>query len=367
MHHNPAPPISIDEEELLLLEQDDEAELPPSDIVAYSELRSCADLYRMYEEGFLELQPDFQREEVWPRTAKTRFIDSLVKQLPIPSLCFAYDYKTEKRQVIDGLQRVTALVRFLGPECWQLARLEDVDPRISGVSNEDFRKNGSELAAFYRRVQNATLPITVLRCDFSKKTHQSYLFTIFHRLNTGGMKLNNQEIRNCIYHGSFNLLLRHLAVEVGFQRLLGFSVADIKRFKVEEMLLRFFAFYDRIDEYKGRLATFLNSYMSDHKDIQAEEVARKRDLALDLLQCIGEKLPELFEGKRRTLAVVEALLVGVARNMETVKASPPARVSDAFKRMLADEEFSEDKLRGGLANSERVKGRIDAATVAFRI
>lgn len=367
MHKDPASFISIEEEESRLLEQDDEAELPPSDIVAYSELRSCADLYRMYEEGFLELQPDFQREEVWPRTAKTRFVDSLVKQLPIPSLCFAYDYKTEKRQVIDGLQRVTALVRFLGPDTWQLARLDDVDPRISGVSNDDFRKTGSDLAPFYRRVQNATLPITVLRCDFSKKTHQSYLFTIFHRLNTGGMKLNNQEIRNCIYQGSFNLLLRQLAGEVGFQRLLGFSVADIKRFKVEEMLLRFFAFYERIDEYRGRLATFLNSYMSDHKDIGGAEVAQKQVLALGLLECICEKLPELLSGKRRTLAVVEALLVGVARNIDAVKISSPEAVSAAFEKMLTDEEFSEDKLRGGLANSERVKGRIDAATAAFDI
>lgn len=355
----------IAEAEEQLLQEDDEAELPPSDIVAYSELRSCADLYRIYDEGFLELQPDFQREEVWPRTAKTRFIDSLVKQLPIPSLCFAYDYKTEKRQIIDGLQRVSALIRFFGADEWQLAKLDDVDPKISGVANTDFRRPGSELASYYRRVQNATLPVTVLRCDFSKKAHQSYLFTIFHRLNTGGMKLNNQEIRNCIYQGSFNRLLRSLAGEADFQRLLGFSAVDVKRFKVEELLLRFFAFEDRIGEYRGRLATFLNSFMSDHKDDSHAEIERRRQLALEVLASVRDKLPGLFSGKRRPLAVVEALLVGVATNLDKVRRASAGDMAAAFDVMLADEEFSEEKLRGGLANSERVKGRIDAAVAAF--
>lgn len=358
---------SVEEEEETLLAQDDETELPPSDIVAYSELRSCADIYRMYDEGFLELQPEFQREDVWRGTAKTRFIDSLVKQLPIPSLCFAYDYKTEKRQVIDGLQRISSLVRFLGPERWQLSRLDDVDPRISGVWNEDFRKSGSELASFYRRVQNATLPITVLRCDFNKKAHQSYLFTIFHRLNTGGMKLNNQEIRNCIYQGSFNSLLRVLAAESNFQKLLGFSVTDVKRFKVEEMLLRFFAFFERIADYRGRLAAFLNSYMSDHKDDNEAIIRRHETLARGVLDAIETKLPMLLAGKRRTLAVVESLLVGVAKNIDVVRAADPPSVQDAFNRMLADDEFSEAKLRGGLANSERVRGRVEAAISAFRL
>ncbi len=62
---------------------------PPDDIVAYNELRSCADLYRMYQKGILEIQPDFQRNIVWNGAAQTRFIDSLIKQLPIPSMCFS--------------------------------------------------------------------------------------------------------------------------------------------------------------------------------------------------------------------------------------------------------------------------------------
>lgn len=65
--------------------ENDHAELPPSDIVAYNELRSCADLFRMHQQKILEIQPEFQRDIVWKGPDQTRFIDSLIKQLPIPA------------------------------------------------------------------------------------------------------------------------------------------------------------------------------------------------------------------------------------------------------------------------------------------
>jgi len=67
-------------------------------------LRSCADLLRMHSSGKLEIQPDFQRDVVWKPDEQARFIDSLVKQLPIPSMCFSLDYQTQKWKVIDGLE-----------------------------------------------------------------------------------------------------------------------------------------------------------------------------------------------------------------------------------------------------------------------
>src|SRR5207237_2158764 len=96
--------------EEITFHEDDNSELPPSDIVAYNELRSCADLFRMYTQGILDIQPDFQREVVWKSPAQTRFIDSLMKQLPIPSMCFSFDYTTQKWTVIDGLQRMSSIL-----------------------------------------------------------------------------------------------------------------------------------------------------------------------------------------------------------------------------------------------------------------
>lgn len=94
-------------------EGDCEQPIPPPDIVAYNELRSCVDLVRMHGSGKLELQPDFQRDVVSKAGDQSRFIDSLVKQVPIPSMCFSLDYKTQHWKVIDGLQRMSSIVKFL--------------------------------------------------------------------------------------------------------------------------------------------------------------------------------------------------------------------------------------------------------------
>ena len=111
---------------------DDEADQqPPPDIVAYNELRSCADLFRMYDKGILDINPDFQRDSVWKSAGQTRFIDSLIKQLPIPSMCFSLDYKTQKWQVIDGLQRMSAIIRFMGDKEWRLSDLDDIDKKLA--------------------------------------------------------------------------------------------------------------------------------------------------------------------------------------------------------------------------------------------
>ena len=121
--------------------EDDYNETPPGDIVSYNELRSCADLFRMHEENILDIKPEFERDVVWKPADQTRFIDSLVKQLPIPSLCFALDYKTDKWIVIDGLQRMSAIIRFLSGGDWRLSRLEDINKDLAGKSVASFKSS----------------------------------------------------------------------------------------------------------------------------------------------------------------------------------------------------------------------------------
>ena len=107
--------------------ENDVNEQPPTDIFAFNELRSCADLFRMHEQKILDIQPEFQRDFVWQGPDQSRFIDSLIKQLPIPSLCFSYDAKQQKWLVIDGLQRILTIIRFLSGADWKLSKLDDID------------------------------------------------------------------------------------------------------------------------------------------------------------------------------------------------------------------------------------------------
>lgn len=341
-----------------------EFQQPPHDIVAYNELRSCADLFRMYREGILK-SPEFQREIVWPVSAQTRFIDSLAKQLPIPSMCFSLDYKTQRWEVIDGLQRMWCIVRFLRADDWHLAKLDDVDPTISGQFVPLFKDNIT-LRKYYTRIENLALPITVIRCDYSKTSHLEYLFTIFHRLNTGAVRLNNQEIRNCIYSGSFNDFIEELDGHPIWLKLTGRASRAGDRYRGRELILRLLAFRDGYHEYGGRLAKFLNDYMERHRHADAAFLDERRDLFAQTVEIVNRTFTdEEQRDMSAKLSVLESVLVGIALNSTTLMYSDASLVQEQYRKLLSAEEFSDEKLREGLSGMTRVLGRMNTAERIF--
>lgn len=356
---------AISELETRTLYEDDYAEVPPPDIVAYNELRSCADLFRMHEQGIIEIQPEFQRDIVWTGPDQTRFIDSLIKQLPIPSMCFALDYKAQKWLVIDGLQRISTIVKFLQGADWKLSKLDDIEQDISGKSVAAIKTSSGTLHQYYTRVENLSIPVTVLRCDFRKRQHMEYLFKIFHRLNTGGMRLNNQEIRNCIYGGTFNNLLKELDKYTPWRRINKMRPNQSYRFTKQEIMLRFFSFLNRGDEYEGHLAKFLNDFMHDNQNADDNWICKQRDIFTITVNLIDDLV---FFGKtpqKLSITVLEALLVGVGFNLNTLKDNASVDLKAKYLQLINHSEFSESSLREGLSKKQRVIERLNTAKSIF--
>jgi len=347
------------------LETDDNNEVPPDDIVSFNELRSCADLLRMHKEGQLEIQPDFQREIIWSPTMQTRLIDSLVKQLPIPSLCISLDYKTQERFVIDGLQRIASTVKFLDTEPtkeWKLAKLEDIDERISGKSNLTIKSKYPDL---FNKVENTVIPITVLRCNYSKKSHMEYLFTIFHRLNTGGAKLSNQEIRNCIYNGPFNAFLKEASEYENYLKLFDVDAEKKDRFANEELILRFISFTYNLDKYKGQLSKFLNDFMNTYRKTSLGNIDKFRQLFERTIDLIYTNILNSKPLPKLSKATTEALFVGVANNLEKLEAETKAELQKRYALLREDELFAIYSLKEGLAQKDKVVNRLKKSIEIF--
>ncbi|MXX90529.1 MAG: DUF262 domain-containing protein [Boseongicola sp. SB0677_bin_26] len=344
--------------------ESDTSETPPNDIVAFNELRSCADLARMTEDGVIDLQPDFQRDVVWTSADQTRFIDSLVKQLPIPSMCFAFDHTKDKWIVIDGLQRMTCVVKFLKGGDWKLSRLEDIDQRLSGKIAAKFKTGRGDEKKIFDRVQNKTLPITVLRCEFGKRSHMEYLFTVFHRLNAGGAKLNNQEIRNCIFSGSFNNLLKELDNLPNWRKFNIMKEGANYRFLKQEVILRIFAFAEESDSYTGQIGKFLNDYMHPRRKIGEVEIERRREQFRRSVDVVDRIFPD-GPAERLPTAVVEALFVGIIRNLDALEALPGDDLVARFNALRAAGPFSEEGLAEGLSKRDKVTARLNAALDIF--
>jgi hypothetical protein len=339
--------------------------VPPADIVAYNELRSCADLVRLHASGKLDIQPDFQREVVWASRDRTRFIDSLVKQLPIPSMCFSLDYKTQKWKVIDGLQRMSSIISFLSNPVMKLADLPDIHPSLRQTTNEALRNGNDEQQRLYALVEDVSIPVTVIRCDYTQQSHMRYLFTIFHRLNSGGVRLTNQEIRNCIYTGPFNDFLKAFDRESQNWKAVSRRIwGSMDRFRSIEVLLRILAFSERQPAYDGNLARFLNDYMQDHARAGPEEIA---GFTGKLYQLVNHARAVLATEPRKKLplALVEALLVGLYNNLEGLTDCSSADVAKAYRTLIADEVFSESA-RYAVSSPENVDMRLVLATEVFK-
>jgi hypothetical protein len=337
--------------------ENDSNDQPPPDVFAFSESRSCADLYRMYEQKSLDIQPEFQRELVWKNPDKTRFIDSLIKQLPIPSLCFSYDPKQQKWLVIDGLQRISTIISFLRGDDWKLAKIEDVEPSIAGISTAGI-KNTESLLQFYRRVENSTIPITVLRCDYSNKNHLSYLFTIFHRLNSTGLKLNNQEIRNCIYSGPFNRLLRELDDYGNWRKINKMKKNESYRMQKQELILRFFAFYHDLDNYTGNLASYLNNFMASNRFMNNDEIESNKQIFKGTIDIYHRYIEKNKVTQKISITVQDAICYGIAKNIREVKEKEISIISHGIDSILKSDEFSEKALSEGLAKKQRLIDRM---------
>lgn len=342
---------------------DSEQPIPPPDIVAYNELRSCADLVRMNSSGKLELQPDFQRDVVWKPDDQSRFIDSLVKQLPIPSMCFSLDYKTQRWKVIDGLQRMSSIVKFLSKTDWRLSSLRDIHPSLRGQRNSDLRDGDDEQKRLYTRVEDVSIPVTVIRCDYTQRAHMLYLFTIFHRLNSGGVRLTNQEIRNCIYSGSFNDQLKSFDhKDLSWKSVKKRIWGSMDRFRSVEVLLRVLAFGDRRGRYDGNLAKFLNSYMHERMENPGSADALK-----PVLELVADKAKTVMSAAAPTklpLMIVEALLVALYAHRDTLKARSDTELIAAYSAMLSQPTFAEGA-RYAVSSEANVKNRLDAAVAAF--
>jgi len=179
------------------------------------------------------------------------------------------------------------------------------------------------------------------------------------------MKLNNQEIRNAIYSGSLNKLLKELNALSAWMKINRMKQIEGYRFTKEEIILRLFAFHDEYKNYNGRLAKFLNSYMEKNRYLSDGEIEKKRLLFTRTLNIVSEKV---FQGKYPTkisTTILEALLVGISLNLDYLEKANVTKIQEMFVRLQAREELSDAKLREGLAGRTRVIERFKAAEEAF--
>jgi hypothetical protein len=202
----------------------------PESIRVATKSFSFRNVLDMLRDGDIELAPDFQRNRVWKATQKSRLIESILLQIPLPAFYFTEDSEGMLR-VVDGLQRLSTVQQFVQDESFALTSLEYL--------HDAEGKHFHELPApWRRRIQNTQIVVHVI----DPTTPSGVKYDIFKRINTGGSPLNHQEIRHCMSKQRSRDFLGRCTHMAEFDAATGGRLVDHVRMNDREMVLRFCAF-----------------------------------------------------------------------------------------------------------------------------
>jgi hypothetical protein len=213
-------------------------------------LRNILDLI---EEGDLELAPDFQRNQVWKSRQKSRLIESILLQIPLPAFYFAED-KNGMMRVVDGLQRLSTVRDYVRGREYSFA-LTDLEYLMGDAGRKRFK---GLPAPFQRRINNAQIIAHVI----DPTTPGGVKYDIFKRINTGGTPLNAQEIRHCMSGTRSREFLKRCTHTPEFDQATGGRFRNHIRMDDREVVLRYCAFWLLgVEGYleKGSMDAFLES------------------------------------------------------------------------------------------------------------
>jgi hypothetical protein len=319
---------SIQLERIKSEDDDINASLHPYEVLTYPADYTLEVLVDKTTKEQIRITP-FQRHYIWTQEQASKLIESFLLGLPVPPI-FLYTDEDNRLIVVDGQQRLQSIVYFFGgifrakdkldrkPSVFTLVGLHDKSPYL-GMTYRDIESND---AAAFNRLLNSVLRAFVIK-QLQPKGHSS-IFQVFERLNTGGVVLQGQEIRNCIFEGPFNDLLLELNQYEGWRDILGTKRPD-KRMRDIELVLRFFAVYFNVVNYEKPMKKFLNDFMELHKKLPNGEYEQFKTLfkstADTIIQTLGKRPFHIRRGLNT--AAYDSVFTAFAQNLDKFDLNNP--------------------------------------------
>lgn len=309
---------------------------------------SIGEIVSLHENRELVIQPDFQRLFRWEDEQRSRLIESMLLELPIPSI-FVIEREDGVLELIDGLQRVSSVIQFVSSEALSLP-----DLRLVGCDLVH-ELNGStfdELPLTLRlRLKRTAIRTVVIK----RQSSQFLRYEMFKRLNTGGSKLSEQDIRNVNARmvGSAGVAFyEHLVSCAQFGHFLTstelLSSAAVEARAREELVLRFLAVKNYRSHFKGSISDWLDSYMesvilqSGHFDAMAERIVFERVFSALSQKFGANAFVKYRNGKPLgglAPAYFEAVTMGVMRNLDAFEEMPSDDATGRLAKVVESEDF----------------------------
>lgn len=274
--------------------------------------------------NYMDVSPFYQRRLRWDKVKQSQLIESFLINIPVPPIIL-YEREYNSYEVMDGQQRITAIKDFYNNNL----KLEGLE-LWSELNGRTYQELPSKIKAGIDR--RAISSIVLITESTSSEEEAFFLKQItFERLNTGGVKLSRQEIRNCIYSGKFNQLLFELAKNRIFADAWDIPIDEkdklrnnnlYKKMEDVELVLRFFAFRHAYN-FRNGIEGFLNLYMIKSLGFSDEDIRILKQIfnnTMDLAdQIYEENLFKPFDPRTKSWknksykAFYDAVMVGISR------------------------------------------------------
>lgn len=316
--------------------------------------------------------PGFQRGFVWTNPEKSRFIESLVLGLPVPTIFLAQDSDSKRLNIVDGQQRLKTLQQYLkgGFALSGKGLQEDLSGCYYSTEVAKSKRSKTLSEADARQLAYSVIHAIVIKPDptddDADKGHEynRAVIQIFRRLNTSGRPLQHQEIRASVFHGSFDDCLRNLNENSDWRSLFG---TVHSRMRDVEAILRFIALFEDWQNYRSAMPKFLDNFMEKNRHISEDKVIELEKLFAQACSLvIGARSAEAF--KRRgtfVLTLFDAVMVGIATALRSGIELTNEMVSDRWNKLENDNEFiwSTEEF---VNDTNRVKKRMERSIEIFQ-
>jgi hypothetical protein len=301
--------------------------------------------------------PPFQRSLIWNAKQASRFIESLLMGLPVPGIFVFREAQTNRHLIVDGQQRLRTLQSFYtGIFRGEEFRLRDVQTSWLGKTYKEL-DNPDKL-----RLDDSVIHTTIFRQEEPEENTDS-IYEVFERINSGGIKLSDQEIRVSVNFGRFTDLLQGLNENPKWREVYGTKSV---RLKDQELILRFLALTFDFGNYSRPMRVFLNRFMEKHKALTPATAQSYASRFSSAIEFIADSIGRRSFRPERSLntAVYDATMVGLSERLNVGPIRDKGEFAAAYDRLLASQDFKDAYTRS-TADEDKVKLRISLAKRTF--
>lgn len=296
------------------------------------------EIINMYVHNEIIISPEFQRGFRWDKERQSRFIESLLLGIPIPPI-FVAETNDGVWELVDGLQRLSTVLSFFGK-----LKVKEKNNLILKEGSLIKELDGFTIKTLPERyvlaLKRSVCRVEIIRYD----SDIDMRYELFNRLNTGGVELSEQEIRNCIFRGysnEFNSFITKLSKIPEFKNNIKEKPSKIERMYLEELVLRYFTIKNEGTNFKENIQKHMDNYMLSVSKGKEFNYKEEEQLFKRIINKVNDLGPEIFSLSTLpfSTSMYDVIMIKFSKYIDKIDKLSKKQLIELINDIKEDEKF----------------------------